>query len=95
VSRSDSPPPPGGLVATGSPNREVCLSWSAASGAGSYSIHWGTASRQYTISSIDEPNRSRCVTTESSGVRYFFGVKSYNAGGVSGFSAEVSATAGP
>jgi hypothetical protein len=89
------PPAPTGLVATGRPNREICLSWSGSGSAASYSLHWGTTSRQYPIGSIDEPNTSRCFTMESSGVRYFFGAKAYNAGGFSGFSNEASAIAGP
>jgi uncharacterized repeat protein (TIGR01451 family) len=89
------PPAPTGLAATGQSGRQVCLSWTGSSAAMSYSVHWGTASRQYFIDSIDEPNLSRCYQVELSGVRYFFGVKAYNAGGVSGLSNEASAIAGP
>ena len=87
------PPAPTGLTATPRGTGEVCLNWTGSATAMSHSVAWGTSSRQYTSEWIDEPVTSRCVSFLTSGVRYFFGAKAYNAGGFSGFSAEVSAVA--
>jgi len=87
------PSVPTGLTASGS-NSQVTLSWTASSGAVSYSVYQGTTAGGESATPIVTGITATTVTISglSNGTAYFFKVAAVNASGNSGYSNEASAT---
>jgi rhodanese-related sulfurtransferase len=87
----DPPSAPTGVAATdGTPSNKIQVTWKAASGAASYDIYradmpaWAGASPARIATSVS--GLSYDDTAAAAGSRYYYWVKSRNAGGVSKFS---------
>ncbi len=80
------------LNTTTAGNGQVALSWSAVSGATSYSIKYGTATGNYTMTANPGSATSFTVTGLTNGTTYYFVVTATNAGGTSPNSNEKNAT---
>jgi subtilase family serine protease len=87
------PAVPAGLVAAGG-NGTVSLTWSAAAGAASYDVYEGTSSNGESAQPVKTGIMSPSITISglTAGKAYFFVVAAVNAGGVSGYSKETTAT---
>ncbi|HET6283449.1 MAG TPA: fibronectin type III domain-containing protein [Polyangia bacterium] len=86
------PPAPTGLVATPG-NSQVALSWSAVSGAQSYTAKKGTAmTGPFTVVQAGITSTSYTVTGLTNGTVYYFVVSASNSGGEGPDSSPVSAT---
>jgi hypothetical protein len=87
------PAAPTGLTATAG-NGQVALSWTASSGATSYNVYRGTASGEESSTPIATgvTAANYTVTGLTNGTPYYFKVAAVNAGGVSGFSSQATAT---
>jgi fibronectin type 3 domain-containing protein len=86
---------PTGVTATAG-NAKVDLNWTAVTGATGYNVYRSTTSGAFTaadkVNSAPVTASSFRDTGVTNGTRYFYVVRSVNAGGESGNSAEVSAT---
>jgi autotransporter-associated beta strand protein len=93
TSEEVSPPVPAGLVATVG-NGQVALTWSASTGAASYTIARSTVSGgpYTTLSAGVVTTSSYTDATAVNGTTYYYVVASANALATSAYSAEVSAT---
>ena len=82
-------PPTGVNAADGSSTANVAVTWTASSGATSYSVWRGTSSSSGSAASIASglTSTSHNDTSATPGVRYYYWVKATNAAGTSGFSA--------
>ena len=87
------PAVPAGLIAVAG-NGMVSLTWSAAAGAASYAVYEGTSSKGESAQAVRTGITGPSVTISglTAGKAYFFVVAAVNAGGVSGYSTEASAT---
>jgi subtilase family serine protease len=87
------PAAPSGLVAAAG-NGMVSLTWSAAAGAASYDVYEGTSSKGESSHAVRTGIASPSITISglTAGKAYFFVVAAVNAGGVSGYSTEATAT---
>ena len=97
VSGTPAAPPgtPTGLTATAG-NAQVSLSWSASSGATSYSVYRGTTSGGETLLVSGVTSTSYVNTGLTNGTTYYYKVAAVDSAGTSAESSEVSATpAGP
>ena len=87
-----APPAPTGLSATGG-NASVSLTWSASSGATSYSVYRGTSSGGEGSTAIGtSTGTSYTDSSVTNGTKYYYTVKAVNSAGASGASNEASAT---
>ena len=87
-----APPTPAGLVATAG-NASVALSWTATSGATSYSIYRGTASGGEGGTPVGtSASNSFTDTGLANGTTYYYTITASNAAGTSAHSSEVHAT---
>jgi hypothetical protein len=85
----------------GSPGNSATLNWTApttqADGStplaelSGYRVHYGTASRRYTVD-VDVGNVTTCVVSNLVSGTYYFAVTAYNSGGESDYSVEGSKT---
>jgi hypothetical protein len=87
------PAAPTGLAATAG-NGQVSLTWSASSGATSYSVYRSTTSNGEGMAALDAGLTTASFTDTglANGTTYFYKVAAVNASGVSAQSAEASAT---
>jgi fibronectin type 3 domain-containing protein len=90
-----APPPPQSLTATAG-DAQAMLSWSAVSGATSYSVYEGTTSGGESSTPIATgiTATTYTVTGLTNGTPYYFTVAAVNANGASSFSNEASVTPG-
>ncbi|MGO8672106.1 MAG: choice-of-anchor tandem repeat GloVer-containing protein, partial [Capsulimonadaceae bacterium] len=89
------PPAPTGLTAA-SGNAQVSLTWTASSGATSYSIYRATASGAEGSTPIGAATSTSYANTGlTNGVKYFYTVAAVNSAGTSAQSGEVSTTLAP
>ena len=72
-------------------NGQVALSWSAVTGATSYTVRWGTSSGNYTSSQSGITGTSTTVSGLTNGTTYFFAVSAHTATLASGLSNETAA----
>ena len=81
-------PPTGVNAADGSSTANVAVTWTASSGAASYSVWRGTSSSSASAASIASglTSTSHNDTSATPGVRFYYWVKATNAAGTSGFS---------
>jgi fibronectin type 3 domain-containing protein len=88
-----APAAPTNLTATGG-NSQVSLTWTASSGATSYSVYRGTAAGGESTTALAAGLTSAAYTdaTAVKGTTYYYEVSANNAGGASGKSNEASAT---
>jgi len=86
-----APAAPTNLVATAG-NAQVSLTWTAASGAASYSIYRSTTSGSETLLASGVSSTSYTDSSVTNGTTYYYKVAAVNAGGTSPLSSEVSAT---
>jgi fibronectin type 3 domain-containing protein len=95
VSAVTAPPTPTGVVATAAPPSDIDLTWSAVTGASSYTVQRAaTSGGPYTT--VGSPSAPSFADTGlSPNTTYFYVVQAVNASGVSGFSTEVSAITVP
>ena len=85
------PPTPTGLAATGG-TKQIALSWSASTGAASYTLLKGTqAGGPYPTPVASPAATSSTDTGLGDGIRFYYVVKANNAAGSSGNSTEASA----
>lgn len=84
------PAPPVALCGSMPANAPPALAWNAAQGATGYTVHYGTASGQYTTT-VDVGNALQWAVPARP--EWHISVRAYNASGVSGYSAEIN-TAG-
>ena len=94
ASTQSAPNPPSGLGATAG-NGSVALSWTASTGATSYSVYRGTSAggeSATAIGSVNAPTVSYNDTGLTNGTKYYYIVKAFNAAGSSGASNESFAT---
>ena len=96
VSATPQVPPPGiptGVGATAG-NAQVTINWTAATGATSYNIYYGTATgvTTGTGTKVTGATSGGAITGLTNGKAYYFIVTAVNAGGESAASSEVSAT---
>jgi len=91
---SVAPGAPSGLGATGAQNTQIPLSWTAGSGATSYSIYRGTTAGGESTTAIATGVTTTSYTNTglTNGQIYYYKVKSVNSSGTSGYSNEASAT---
>lgn len=86
------PPAPANLAATGG-NAQVSLSWNAASGADTYSVHRSTVpGGPYGTIASNLTNTSHLDTTVSNGTTYYYVVSGFNEAGEGPDSSQASAT---
>jgi fibronectin type 3 domain-containing protein len=85
-----APPAPGNLMATGG-NAQVMLSWSASTGATSYTVKRSTTSGAEAQLATTTTTAYTDATAKN-GTKYFYELSASNASGESAHSAEVSAT---
>ena len=86
------PPAPANLAATGG-NAQVSLSWNAASGADTYSVHRSTVSGgPYGTIASNLTGTSHLDTTVTNGTTYYYVVSGFNAAGEGPDSNQASAT---
>jgi hypothetical protein len=83
------PPPPVALCGSMPPNAPPALAWDAAAGATGYTVHFGTASGQYTTT-VDVGNALQWAVPARP--EWHISVRAYNATGVSDFSTEINTT---
>jgi hypothetical protein len=90
---SAPPSAPTGLSAA-SGNAQIALSWTASSGATSYSVYRGTAAGAESTTAIASGLTATSYTNTglTNGTTYYYKVKATNAAGTSGYSNEASAT---
>ena len=87
-----APPAPTNLAATGG-NASVSLTWSASSGATSYSVYRGTSSGGESSTAIGtSTGTSYTDSSVTNGTKYYYTVKAVNSVGASGASNEANAT---
>jgi fibronectin type 3 domain-containing protein len=93
VPNISAPAAPTGLSAAAG-NTQISLTWSASSGATSYSVYRGTAAGGESTTAIASGLASPAYTNTglTNGTTYFYKVKATNANGTSGYSNEASAT---
>ncbi|MGO8672242.1 MAG: choice-of-anchor tandem repeat GloVer-containing protein [Capsulimonadaceae bacterium] len=89
------PATPSGLTATAG-NAQVALSWTASTGATSYSVYRGTASGGEASTPIGTATSTAFTDTGvTNGVKYFYTVAAVDAAGTSAHSNEASTTLAP
>jgi fibronectin type 3 domain-containing protein len=88
-----SPAAPTALVATAG-NAQVALSWTAANGATSYNVYYGTSSSLTTATGtkISTTTASATVASLTNNTKYYFIVTALNSAGASAASTQASAT---
>jgi fibronectin type 3 domain-containing protein len=86
-----APPAPTGLTATAG-NAQVSLSWTASSGATSYSVYRSTTSGSETLLTGGVSGTSYTDTSVTNGTAYYYKVTATNSSGTSGYSNEANAT---
>ncbi len=91
VSAITIPPVPASLAATAG-NAQVSLTWSASTGAASYTLYRGTTSGGETQLASGVTTASYTDTGVTNGTAYYYKVAAVDASGASGLSGEVSAT---
>ncbi|MGO8670756.1 MAG: glycoside hydrolase family 3 C-terminal domain-containing protein, partial [Capsulimonadaceae bacterium] len=93
TSGASAPSTPTNLTATAG-NAQVSLSWTASSGATSYSVYRGTASGAESATAIASGVTTTSYTNTglTNGTAYFYKVAAVNANGTSALSTEASAT---
>jgi len=90
---SGVPSAPTGLTATAG-DTQIALSWTASSGATSYSVYRGITAGGESTTAIASGITTTSYTNTglTNGTTYYYKVKATNAGGTSGYSNEASAT---
>jgi Malectin domain/Fibronectin type III domain len=92
TSGSSPPPTPTGLVATAG-NGSVALTWTASTGATSYSIYRGTASGGEGATPVGTATSNSFTDTGlANGTTYYYTITASNSAGTSAHSSEVHAT---
>ena len=87
-----NPPPVPQLTQAKAGNAKVLLTWSAAAGADSYRIYYGTSSGSYASSLDGGTGTTLTVTNLINPTKYYFAVTAKNSAGESAKSNELSAT---
>jgi fibronectin type 3 domain-containing protein len=84
-----------GALATLASAQSVALAWDTNANTTGYHLHYGAASRSYTVSVDTKLVTAYTVTGLVPGATYYFAVSAYNATGESPLSNEVSVNTAP